>query len=84
MLDVGSGSGYTCALFHHLMTQGDKHGKVIGIDHIPELKLWAEENLRRSNLQAALDAKHIELVIGDGRKGYREGAPAGMTPRITH
>ncbi|KAF6750860.1 protein-L-isoaspartate O-methyltransferase, partial [Ephemerocybe angulata] len=33
-LDIGSGSGYLVAVMHHLV--GDT-GKVIGIEHIPEL-----------------------------------------------
>lgn len=33
VLDVGSGSGYLCAVFHEMI----EDGKVVGIEHIPEL-----------------------------------------------
>ncbi|KAL4243250.1 Protein-L-isoaspartate O-methyltransferase [Abortiporus biennis] len=38
VLDVGSGSGYLCAVLHHLV---GPTGKVVGIDHISELVDWS-------------------------------------------
>ncbi|KXN84050.1 Protein-L-isoaspartate(D-aspartate) O-methyltransferase [Leucoagaricus sp. SymC.cos] len=72
VLDVGSGSGYLTAVFHHLVGPS---GKVVGIDHIPELVDWSVTNLRQDGLGKALEKKQIEMVAGDGRKGYPSGGP---------
>ncbi|SPO23845.1 probable l-isoaspartyl protein carboxyl methyltransferase [Ustilago trichophora] len=55
VLDVGSGSGYTLAIFHHLvspssLTDSKKKGKVIGIDHIQALVELANQNLKKDGL----------------------------------
>ena len=44
-------------------------GKVVGIDHIPELVNWSIENLEKDGLRDAVQKKQIEIVAGDGRKG---------------
>jgi protein-L-isoaspartate(D-aspartate) O-methyltransferase len=82
VLDIGSGSGYTIALFHHLSEDvssgnggGASEGKVIGIDHIPELVEQSCTNLRADGLGSALDNGRIEMVCGDGRQGWPQGAP---------
>ncbi|KAF8499501.1 protein-L-isoaspartate O-methyltransferase [Gautieria morchelliformis] len=77
VLDIGSGSGYTCAVFHHLVSplSEEKKGKVVGIDHIPELVDWSIQNLRKDGLSSALDAGNIQMVAGDGRQGYPPGGP---------
>jgi protein-L-isoaspartate(D-aspartate) O-methyltransferase len=77
VLDVGSGSGYLCAVLHHLIAIGDQ-GKVVGIDHIPELVDWSVNNLKRDELGAVLDKKQIEMITGDGRQGK------GFVFEITH
>jgi protein-L-isoaspartate(D-aspartate) O-methyltransferase len=71
VLDVGSGSGYLTAIFHHLVSPGDGQptGKVVGIDHITELVDSSIENLKNDGLAPALDSGQIEMVTGDGRKG---------------
>lgn len=58
------------AVFHHLV---GPTGKVVGIDHIPELVDWSISNLKNDGLGDALDKKGIEVVAGDGRKGYPSG-----------
>lgn len=77
VLDVGSGSGYTVALFHHLVgVEGNgARGLVVGIDHMEDLVSWSIENLRKDGLGAALDNREIELVVGDGRNGSPTSAP---------
>jgi protein-L-isoaspartate(D-aspartate) O-methyltransferase len=64
ILDVGSGSGYTAAVFHHLIKTVSvaKHedgvqspssvspGQVVGIDHISGLVEWSVNNLKRDGL----------------------------------
>ncbi|KAF8348500.1 protein-L-isoaspartate O-methyltransferase [Amanita rubescens] len=72
VLDVGSGSGYLLAIFHRIVGET---GKVVGIEHVPELVEWSKENLRKDGLGNALDAKQIEVIVGDGRDGYAEKGP---------
>jgi len=72
VLDVGSGSGYLTAVFHQLV---GPTGKVVGIDHISELVDWSISNLKKDGLDEALEKKEIEMVVGDGRKGYPSGGP---------
>ncbi|CAG7849804.1 Protein-L-isoaspartate O-methyltransferase {ECO:0000256/RuleBase:RU003802} {ECO:0000256/RuleBase:RU003802} [Serendipita indica DSM 11827] len=88
ILDVGSGSGYTVAVFHHLIkttssarTKGTvtpsaiSPGKVVGIEHIRALVDWSVGNLKSDGLGGALDKGEIVMVTGDGRKGWAAGAP---------
>lgn len=70
VLDVGSGSGYLAAVLHRLVSPG---GKVVGIEHIPELVTWSEENLKKDGLCDALASGEIEMIAGDGREGYAAG-----------
>ncbi len=71
VLDVGSGSGYTLAIFRHLV----KPGKVVGVEHIQELVDQARVNLSNDGLQNALADGSVVNVCGDGRKGVAEEAP---------
>ncbi|KAJ8580717.1 protein-L-isoaspartate O-methyltransferase [Rhizopogon salebrosus TDB-379] len=71
VLDVGSGSGYLCAVLHHLVPGG----VVVGIDHIPELVDWSKGNLRQDGLGSALDNGEIIMVAGDGRQGHSDLTP---------
>ncbi|POY71898.1 putative Protein-L-isoaspartate(D-aspartate) O-methyltransferase [Rhodotorula taiwanensis] len=89
VLDVGSGSGYLCGLFHSLVQPG---GTVLGIDHLPELVDMARRNLARDpSASAALcpdqtspvhgkhykgDERTMQVIQADGR----EGAPTGFVP----
>jgi protein-L-isoaspartate(D-aspartate) O-methyltransferase len=67
VLDVGSGSGYLTAVLHRLVGSA---GTVVGIDHVPELVEWSVDNLKTDGLGEALAKKEIEMVTGDGRKGF--------------
>ena len=72
VLDVGSGSGYLCAVLDQLVSSsrpGAPQGKVVGIDHIPELVEWSKSNLINNGLGPALDQGRIRMVTGDGREG---------------
>ncbi|KAF8840577.1 protein-L-isoaspartate O-methyltransferase [Paxillus ammoniavirescens] len=78
VLDVGSGSGYLSAVLHHLVSPSDPHlpmGRVVGIDHIPELVEWSKINLSNDGLADALNDGGILVVTGDGREGYPAGGP---------
>jgi protein-L-isoaspartate(D-aspartate) O-methyltransferase len=66
VLDVGSGSGYLCAVLHHMV---GPTGKVVGIEHISELVDWSVSNLKKDKLGDALEKGQIEMVTGDGRQG---------------
>ncbi|MEW6295692.1 MAG: protein-L-isoaspartate(D-aspartate) O-methyltransferase [Candidatus Diapherotrites archaeon] len=66
VLEVGSGSGYVCALLSEIV--GPK-GKVFGIELVKELFEQAKENLK---LQGCRNA---ELFLGDGTKGLSERMP---------
>jgi len=71
-LDVGSGSGYLLAIMHQLVSP---RGRVVGIDHIPELTEMSVKNLRADGRGDALDDGTIKVVTGDGRQGFAKGAP---------
>jgi protein-L-isoaspartate(D-aspartate) O-methyltransferase len=66
VLDVGSGSGWQTALLAEL---AGKKGKVHGIERIPDLKKFGEENLKKYG------HPNVELFLGDGAKGLPEHAP---------
>ncbi|XP_025159964.1 protein-L-isoaspartate(D-aspartate) O-methyltransferase isoform X1 [Harpegnathos saltator] len=70
-LDVGSGSGYLTACMAIMM---GPNGLAIGIDHIPELRAMAEENIRHDHPELLRDGR-VELVVGDGRLGYPDRGP---------
>jgi hypothetical protein len=58
-----------CAVFHYLVTEGGAQGKVVGIEHIPELVDFSVDNLKEDGLGPALDDGRLVIVTGDGRKG---------------
>ncbi|KAI5120605.1 hypothetical protein M0805_008081 [Coniferiporia weirii] len=77
VLDVGSGSGYTCALFHHLVSPpgAEQAGTVVGIDHMAELAEWSRMNLAKDGLGDALVNGSLVVLCGDGREGCAAHAP---------
>jgi protein-L-isoaspartate(D-aspartate) O-methyltransferase len=66
VLEVGTGSGYLTALLSVLV---GSNGKVFSIEYFPELKEFAESNLRRYDFQ------NITLLAGDGKAGLSQEAP---------
>ena len=70
-LDIGFGSGYLSVAMSKMMN--DK-GSVIGIEHIKDLYDFGTYNIKKhhSNL---IENKCIQLVLGDGRLGYKQKAP---------
>ncbi|TFK73434.1 Pcmt1-prov protein [Pluteus cervinus] len=92
ILDVGSGSGYLAAVFHHLvsppagginsspntpstLSAPTPKGKVVGIEHIPELVDWSKENLKADGLGEKIENGEIRIIVGDGRLGFPEEGP---------
>ncbi|KAJ7057166.1 protein-L-isoaspartate O-methyltransferase [Mycena amicta] len=81
VLDVGS-------VLHHLVTTYSASGptdqsgtavvsgKVVGIEHIPELVDWSLDNLKKDErTRHAVENKEIEVWAGDGRLGYPSEGP---------
>lgn len=62
-LDVGTGSGYQAAILAELGAE------VIGIERHPELAQRATERL------AAAGYETVQVVVGDGSRGWPEGRP---------
>lgn len=69
-LDVGSGSGYLTACMAVMLGES---GRVVGIEHIPELVNLATKNIKNDN--SNLLTERIKLIVGDGRQGYPSEAP---------
>jgi protein-L-isoaspartate(D-aspartate) O-methyltransferase len=80
VLDVGSGTGILLGVFARLVCGADG-GKVVGVEHVPELARSSLANLRESAaagggvLAAALARGCVEVVVGDGRAGYSPAGP---------
>ncbi|KAJ5210297.1 Protein-L-isoaspartate(D-aspartate) O-methyltransferase [Penicillium cf. griseofulvum] len=76
VLDIGSGSGYLTHVLANLVTDSNTHGQVIGIDHIPELTDLARTNMNKSKKGSEFQASAtVKFITGDGRLGWKEGAP---------
>ena len=71
VLDIGSGSGYLTVAMSKMMN--DK-GNVIGIEHIKDLYDWGMNNISKHH-KNLIENKKIELILGDGRLGYKNKAP---------
>nr|ACL14903.1 L-isoaspartyl methyltransferase 2 TIS II alpha-psi [Arabidopsis thaliana] len=71
-LDVGSGTGYLTGCFA-LMVGAE--GRVVGVDHIPELVDMSIKNIEKSVAASFLKKGSLSLHVGDGRKGWQEFAP---------
>jgi protein-L-isoaspartate(D-aspartate) O-methyltransferase len=63
VLEIGTGSGYSAAVIARLAAT------VISLERIPELAEDARRNLER------LRFGNVEVVLGDGSRGYPQGAP---------
>ncbi|CAA9962027.1 Protein-L-isoaspartate O-methyltransferase [Pyrenophora teres f. maculata] len=73
VLDIGSGSGYLTAVLANLVAP---NGSVVGIDHIQPLVDMGKQNMQKSEEgRRMLDSGRVKFVLGDGRKGWAEGAP---------
>ncbi len=78
VLEIGTGSGYSAAVLANLA------GRVISLERVPSLAEWARERL------AELGVDNVEVVVGDGSRGYPDGAPYegiavhAATPEVPH
>ncbi|KAG0320376.1 hypothetical protein BGZ99_004534 [Dissophora globulifera] len=71
VLDVGSGSGYLTACMAEMV---GPQGRVVGVEHIPELVVKSEENTKKGHLDF-MEEKRLAFYTADGRTGYRQDAP---------
>ncbi|MGC9610645.1 MAG: protein-L-isoaspartate(D-aspartate) O-methyltransferase [Minisyncoccia bacterium] len=69
ILDVGTGSGWQAALLAHIV--GDE-GKVIAVERIAELFMFAGKNLGKYDF---LGKGTIKIINADGSGGYKVEAP---------
>jgi protein-L-isoaspartate(D-aspartate) O-methyltransferase len=73
VLDVGSGSGYLTCVLAALVMPG---GSVVGVEHIEALREMGERNARKDERVAEwVEDGRVRFVKGDGRLGWKEGAP---------
>ena len=70
-LDIGFGSGCLTVAMSKMMN--DK-GCVIGIEHIKDLYDFGYQNISKHH-KNLIDSGSIELILGDGRMGYKKKAP---------
>ena len=63
VLEIGTGSGYQAAVLSHLAK------RVYSIEIIPRLAEAARQRL------ASLGYKNVEVIVGDGNKGWEAGGP---------
>jgi protein-L-isoaspartate(D-aspartate) O-methyltransferase len=66
VLDIGCGSGWTTALLAEVSKE------VVGIEVIPELKVFGEENISRYDF---IEQGKVKLFCDDGYKGFLKEAP---------
>jgi protein-L-isoaspartate(D-aspartate) O-methyltransferase len=69
ILDIGTGSGWQAALLARLVGE---QGKVIAVERIPELFMFAGKNISGYGF---IDKGMVKLVNADGSKGYPAEAP---------
>ncbi|PWY65033.1 protein-L-isoaspartate O-methyltransferase [Aspergillus heteromorphus CBS 117.55] len=80
VLDIGSGSGYLTHVLANLVigpsSTSQCNCQVIAIDHIPELVELSQNNMRKSKQgREYLSHGRVKFITGDGRLGWKEGAP---------
>ncbi|KAL8465662.1 hypothetical protein ACS0TY_034945 [Phlomoides rotata] len=67
-LDVGSGTGYLTACFAFMV---GAQGRVVGVEHIPELAEFSIGNIEESASAPLLKEGSLSIHVGDGRQGVR-------------
>jgi protein-L-isoaspartate(D-aspartate) O-methyltransferase len=70
VLDVGSGSGYLAACFARMIGSG----RVTGIEVNQRLVDWSRQNVKKADGDL-LDSGLLEIVVGDGWRGWPAHAP---------
>ncbi|KAI1303767.1 hypothetical protein EDD11_005306 [Mortierella claussenii] len=70
-LDVGSGSGYLTVCMAEMV---GPEGKVVGVDHIPELVEQSKKNAKQDHPEY-LEQGRVVFHTADGRVGFPKEAP---------
>ena len=65
ILDIGTGSGWQSAILSYLAGKGN----VFSVERHPELVKFAQENLKKLNID------NVHVVLGDGSIGYDKESP---------
>jgi protein-L-isoaspartate(D-aspartate) O-methyltransferase len=63
LLEIGTGSGYSAAVLARLARS------VVTIERVPELGEMAQRKLEELRIE------NVKVIVGDGSRGYPEGAP---------
>lgn len=81
VLEIGTGSGWKTALMAKLVGE---NGRVISVERIAELYKFARKNIAKYGFLKKYARKFssseqrtalVELILGDGSRGYKEQAP---------
>jgi len=77
VLDVGSGSGYLTACMASMLKSAypEKPGKVVGIDIIPELVMYAQKCTKEGNPDLMEPKGPISYQLANGWEGAPDAAP---------
>jgi protein-L-isoaspartate(D-aspartate) O-methyltransferase len=65
ILEIGTGSGWQSAILSYLVGKGD----VYSVERHPELAKFAQENLKKLNID------NVHVILGDSSLGYSEASP---------
>jgi protein-L-isoaspartate(D-aspartate) O-methyltransferase len=65
ILEIGTGSGWQSAILSYLVGNGD----VYSVERHPELVKFAQENLKKLNVD------NVHVILGDGSLGYPKESP---------
>ena len=65
ILEIGTGSGWQSAILSNLVGNGD----VYSVERHPELVKFAQENLKKLNIE------NVHVILGDGSLGYIKESP---------
>jgi protein-L-isoaspartate(D-aspartate) O-methyltransferase len=86
ILEVGTGSGYNAALLAELAApSGEKQGRVVSLERIPELFDYARKNLARAGYSGRVEVLLRDGTLGDstGTEGFYDGiVVTAAAPRI--
>jgi protein-L-isoaspartate(D-aspartate) O-methyltransferase len=77
VLEIGGGSGYNAALMAYIISDGKriKGGQVTTIERVPELALFARENIKKISY-----SEYVKVIEGDGSMGF----PAHLEKELYH
>lgn len=65
ILEIGTGSGWQSAILSYLVGTGT----IYSIERHPELVKFAQENLKKLNID------NVHVILGDGTLGYSQASP---------